>query len=284
MGFFYKAGAAAGVTVVEGASYDALATSAKTQPHDTLMLDTSTGFYYKVWKTGGPGIPVPVKYFDEVTGYVANGGSVRPNCYFTLDEDDSFVTATAGEDFTFYPGGTGSYTKTAGNPLVLTSPSGSNYSFMIHAAPTSNYDKLLIILKIHSLSGAVRTTNNTIGNMIYTHSFQGSTRYRNKYNLNSTTNNTVHSTNHTGSTPTVTSIGPLIPINAPEWFVFVVDSAAATGLHLAFSTTDTETNAIERSELTQNDTAAPSACALYVGSTSGSAYELQIAEYHGLLI
>lgn len=154
MGFFYKAGAAAGVTVVEGASYDALATSAKTQAHDTLMLDTSTGFYYKNWKTNGPGIPIPVQYFDDVTDYFSNG--TGDYCFMTLDDDEDtdsdltnrgwFVTATLGA----------TVSKTSGNPLIVNTPAvtGAKGTFDFQKINSTTPLKYLVLCKIRSYSAS----------------------------------------------------------------------------------------------------------------------------------
>jgi len=117
MGFFYKAGGGGGgVTVVEGASFDALATSAKSQDHGVLMLDTTNNLYYKNWKTGGSGIPVPVEYFDDVTGYLTNASG---NCY--MSPADSYADLTA-RGFVNFDQGTGTSTKIAGSDLVLDVP------------------------------------------------------------------------------------------------------------------------------------------------------------------
>ena len=117
MGFFYKAGGGGGgVTVVEGGSFDALATSAKSQDHGVLMLDTTNNLYYKNWKTGGSGIPVPVEYFDDVTGYLTNASG---NCY--MSPADSYADLTA-RGWVNFDQGTGTSTKIAGSDLVLDVP------------------------------------------------------------------------------------------------------------------------------------------------------------------
>jgi len=143
MGFFYKAGGGDGVEVVEGASYSALASSAKSQAHGVLMRDTSTDFYYKNYKTGGPGIPVPVEYFDSVTGYLSNASG---NAYIAPADSYSDLTSRgwANNDTN-----AGTSTKTAGADLVLDVPTsaatGSRAGTWFTATGASHQQYLSII-------------------------------------------------------------------------------------------------------------------------------------------
>jgi len=116
MGFFYKAGTVEGEPVVEGASYNALASSAKSQAHGVLMKDTSTGFYYKNYRTGGPGIPVPVEYFDSVTGYLSNASG---NAFVAPADSYSDLLSRGWSNNDLNDG---TSTKTSGADLVLDVP------------------------------------------------------------------------------------------------------------------------------------------------------------------
>ncbi|MDC1160135.1 hypothetical protein OAT10_00125 [Luminiphilus sp.] len=141
------AAAGSGVTIVEGASYDALATSAKSQDHGVLMLDTSTGFYYKNWKTDGPGIPIPVEYFDGIGGYVSNSTAGNFNYFYGPDT----LSGTSG---TMYDRGFSAITSTgagstiskaAGGPLIVKGvTSGTGESLIIFNGDTQKYHTLTI--------------------------------------------------------------------------------------------------------------------------------------------
>lgn len=144
MGFFYKAGA--GETVVEGASYDALATSAKTEAHGVLMKDTSTGFYYKNWKTGGPGIPIPAEYFDNIGGYFSNASG---NAYYQLSDSLSDLTSRG-----FATGGTNAPTKSAGSALVVNTGTATNpATSFLNFRGTAASENLLCLFRLDSVSG-----------------------------------------------------------------------------------------------------------------------------------
>lgn len=285
MGFFYKAGAAAGVTVVEGASYDALATSAKTQAHDTLMLDTSTGFYYKVWKTGGPGIPVPVRFFDDLTGYASNSGSNRSNCYFTLDDVYAdFIGTTAGQDFTVeIYNGNFTITKTAGNPLILSGTGATpedNGSFYFQ--PTSTFDKCLTILKINSITGT--SNHRGYGSMIRARAASGGTSYTHRINLSTPTAPSIKVVGTSGSSTATRQIGPELPITAPEWFWFLNDASGSDALSINSYISSGTFHVVER-DPAETSTSAPLAAHLYLSSTSTiGAQEFQVSELHSFIL
>lgn len=158
MGFFYKAGGGAGVSVHEESSYTALATAAKTLDHEQLMRDTSTDFYYKNWKTGGPGIPVPVRFFDDVTGYLTNASG---NAYIQPSDAIADLTGRGWVDDSRHEG---SVSKTSGNPLILqipatrTSGAGGLLEFPTN---TGNHHRYLTIVNINSYD---RGTNTSTGN------------------------------------------------------------------------------------------------------------------------
>jgi len=272
MGFFYKAGGGGGgVTVVEGGSFDALATSAKSQDHGVLMLDTSTGFYYKNWKTGGPGIPVPVRYYEDVTAYSSNSGAVRPNAYFTLaDAEADIVTATSGEDWTVFESAGSSITKAADGPATLTATSGSCGLRFFASAP---HDKHLIICKIRSQG----TTNNGEC-VILPNGTSGATTYFHYFNLTDSGNDTVKATNSTGSS--VLSSGDRFSISTPAWVVFVADAGGANSGFSGQSTTGPEICMAERSNATT--TAASNQSLLFL--IGANAATLEVDETHVLKI
>ena len=167
MGFFYKAGGGGGgVTVVEGASFDALATSAKSQDHGVLMLDTSTGFYYKNWKTDGPGIPIPVEYFDDTGGYVGDSAASEFNYFYGPDT----LSGASGTMFdrgftTIRTTGTGvTSSKVASGPLILTGPtSGSGENWVIFKAVDFKYHSFTIV----KITKAVQPTSGNARTGIY---------------------------------------------------------------------------------------------------------------------
>ena len=273
MGFFYKAGGGGGgVTVVEGASFDALATSAKSQDHGVLMLDTSTGFYYKNWKTGGPGIPVPVRYYDDVTAYSSNGGSVRSNAYFTLsDAEADIVTGTSGEDWTVFENASSSITKSADGPATLTATSGSCGLRFFASAP---HDKHLVICKIRS-QGSTGTGYCVIVPTVNS----GGTDYYHYFNLTKSGNDTVKATNSSGSS--VISYGDRFSISTPAWVVLVVDAGDANSGFSGQSTTGPEICMAQRSNATTSGPASNQSLNFLVGATSTT---LEIDETHILKI
>ena len=146
MGFFYKAGGAAGTSVHEESSYTALATAAKTLDHAQLMRDTSTDFYYKNWKTGGPGIPVPVRYFDDVTGYFADAS------YSAYIQPSDTLADLTGRGWTATEPGTSSVTKSASAALVVDSPANSNDTPSLGFQSTGRNERYLMIVDIDSLA------------------------------------------------------------------------------------------------------------------------------------
>jgi len=281
MGFFYKAGAAEGVTVVEGASYDALATSAKTQAHGVLMKDTSTGFYYKNWKTGGPGIPVPVRFFDDVSGYCSNSGSLRPNAYFTLDDAEAdIVSATAGEDWTAVES-TGSISKTAGNPLVMAAAT-SNKACLFRFYEDSGSDKIMGIMKISSITWSGGASANK-GNFVFPNATGTSLGYFHYLNFNaiSGSTETVKLVNAAGTS--VLSEGDNFELTAPEWIIFTSNATAADSGWGMFSTKSTAIGMGERSTA-GSGAISNQALLLQVASSSSVAAEMQIGECHLLSI
>ena len=284
MGFFFKSGGGGdGVTVVEGASFDALATLAKSNDHGALMLDTSTGFYYKNWKTGGPGIPVPVRYYDDVTAYASNSGANRPNCFFTLDDAYSdFIGTTDAENFTTgTPGGSFTLTKTAGNPLILSGTSGSTDSGLIYFQPSSAFDKCLMILKINSATGT--SNHRGYGSFIFPQAKNGSTVYSHRIGISTPTAPSIKvmPTSGTGTTPR--SIGPDLSISAPEWFWFLSDATASDSLFVNSELNSTGFNVVQR-DPAETSVSDPRALLLYLASsTAVGAQELQVSEMHTLI-
>ena len=261
-----------GATIVEGASFDALAILAKTKDHGVLMVDTSTGFYYKNWKTDGPGIPVPVRYYDDVTAYASNGGAVRPNAYFTLaDAEADIVTGTSGEDWTVFENATSSITKSADGPATLTATTNSCDLRFFASAP---HDKHLVICKIRSQG----TTNNgycvvlPVGN-------SGGTAYYHSFNLTKSGNDTVKATTSNGSS--VLSYGDRFSISTPAWVVFVVDASDANSGFSGQSTTGPEICMAERGNATSIASSSNQSLLFLVGA---SAATLEIDEAHVLKI
>ena len=147
MGFFYKAGGGAGVSVHEESSYDALATAAKTLDHAQLMRDTSTDFYYKNWKTGGPGIPIPAEYFDNIGGYFSNASG---NAFWQLSDSLSDLTSRG-----FATGGApaAAPTKSAGSALTLNSTTTPNTSGFLTFYGTAASENLLCLYRLDSVTG-----------------------------------------------------------------------------------------------------------------------------------
>lgn len=276
MGFFYKAGGGAGVSVHEESTYDALATASKTLPHEQLMLDTSTGFYYKNWKTGGPGIPVPVRYFDSVTGYATNSGSVRSNAYFTLEDAEAdVVSATNGEDWTVFEGSGTSVSKTADNPFIIRAP-GTNASCGLRFFASSANTKTLNIVKISSITGSVKTTG--MGNIVLSNGTNGATTYFHYFNFNAVSNNTVKATNQTGS---VLSEGDNFALVTPEWIIYTADSTNADSGFSCQSTKNTAIGMAERS--TASTASASNQTILFLVNADTTTFELQIPEAHSLV-
>lgn len=147
------------VSAREEASYDLLAQAAKTLEHGVLMKDTSTGFYYKNWKTDGPGIPVPVQYFDDVTGYFSNGSSNF--AYFTLDDDEDTDSDLSGRGWTITQVNNGTVTKTAGNPAVISSDTTffSRASVGFEKSSSTTPQKYLLLVKIRSYAKSTTAVN-----------------------------------------------------------------------------------------------------------------------------
>ena len=179
MGFFFKAGGGAGVSVHEESSYDGLATAAKTLDHAQLMRDTSTDFYYKNWKTGGPGIPVPVQYFDDVTGYASNGSGDFG--YFT--PSDSLADAVARGWSTIESNG-GTVTKTAGNALTCSTTTAAGslgaFQFDYQSAPYAA-DRVISLVVVESYAPSTAMSGSASkyeGSQFNTRANDGGTRYQ----------------------------------------------------------------------------------------------------------
>ena len=153
--------AAAGETIIEGASYDALATSSKGQDHGVLMLDTSTGFYYKNWKTDGPGIPIPVEYFDDIGGYVGNSTPGEFNYFYGPDTLSGLSGTMYDRGFTdiVTTGSGSSVSKAAGGPLIVKGvTSGTGESFVFFLGDTQKYHTLTICKVTKAVGPANYTT------------------------------------------------------------------------------------------------------------------------------
>jgi hypothetical protein len=126
------------------------------------MLDTSTGFYYKNWKTDGPGIPIPVEYFEDIGGYVGNSTPGEFNYFYGPDTLSGSSGTMFDRGFTVIETtGTGSSaSKAAGSPLILTgvtSGSGENYVLFSNNADAAN--QKYHTLTICKITKAVQSTS-----------------------------------------------------------------------------------------------------------------------------
>ena len=141
----------------EGASYSALLDSAKSLAHGDLMTDTSTGFYFKNWKTGGPGVPVPVEFFDDVTGYLSNASG---SAYIEPGDALADVVGRGWVDDSRHEG---SVAKTASNPLTLQIPAIRTLyaaGILEFVSSASNHHRYLSIVNV---AGYERGTNTAVG-------------------------------------------------------------------------------------------------------------------------
>ena len=144
--------------IIEASSYNALATLSKTSDHGAFMKDTSTNLYYRNWKTGGPGIPVPVEYFKKVTNKGGYASNANGNAFFTLVDDENSNNDLTNRGWTTdhrpnspTNSNTGTFSKTSGNPAILDLPTGVNGSQSRIDFRTATLNPgYLAILNLHS--------------------------------------------------------------------------------------------------------------------------------------
>ena len=167
-GGIWKFRAKASTSALEYASYDAAATAAKTLAHGTLVKVTSTELYYKIWKTGGPGIPVPLDLYEDIQtagGYASNASG---NAYFTLedDEDNDSDLTNRGWVPSVTAGAAPVLTKTANNPITLgvnVTSGWDNSKAQISFTTSTARRKYLLILDIHSYVEAANWPTHVTG-------------------------------------------------------------------------------------------------------------------------
>jgi len=212
-----------------------------------------------------------VRYYDDVTAYSSNGGSVRPNAYFTLaDAEADIVTVTAGEDWSIEQRAGSSASKAADGPLTLTATSGLVF---LRFFASAQHDKHLYICKIRDQG----TTSN--GSCIFLPmASSGATLYLHYFNLTNSGNDTVKATNSTGSS--VISYGDRFSISTPAWVVFVADAGDANAGFSGQSTTGPEICMAQRSNAA-TDSGVTGAITVYVAPNSAT---FEIDETHILKI
>lgn len=157
MGFNAIYQPSSGTSINEQSSYSALLSASKSLFHGDLMKDTSTGFYYRVWATNGPGVPVPTEYFDDVSGYLSNASGkayIQPSDAIADLISRGWVNDSRHE---------GTVTKTANNPLILQLPAVHTLyggAILEFGSNTANHHRYLAIIDVNSYD---RGTNTSVG-------------------------------------------------------------------------------------------------------------------------